>query len=208
MTPSDKPRFAELVTTLAANFNIEADEPRFHGYAIALDDLPIQAIERAVRQAIRYSKFMPSGAELRELAGDLPPKARAALAFDSAIKAVASVGQYASVRFEDAATNAVIRSMGGWVKFCEWPDGEEVWRRKEFERLYEIVCKAGVKDEPGHLLGVCEQNNRASGFEGASEVRLIGSSLPALPGQSVRHVEQSSETRRLVAATSAALKTV
>ena len=54
---------------LCSAFNREADRPFLMAYEMGLEGLTSQQIERAVRESILTSRFMPTVAELRELAG-------------------------------------------------------------------------------------------------------------------------------------------
>jgi len=69
MTPADRPRFALLIAALVLPFRQDITEMLIEGYWLGLDDLPLADVERAVKRAARESKWMPSVAELRELAG-------------------------------------------------------------------------------------------------------------------------------------------
>lgn len=133
----DPERFSVLLGTLASAFGRDNDDVTNEIYWRALEDLEPEAIERAVARAIKWCKFMPRPEELRRLAGERPTASRAIEAWDHVAKACQRVGQYESVDFDDHIINAVIRSMGGWVRLCTREgDDFQVWARKEFERLY------------------------------------------------------------------------
>ena len=185
MEKTDLPRFTEMLAALASTFNREADRPFFMGYEMALDDLPIEAIERACRRAIRKCKFMPSGAELRELAGELSGDARPALAWRAFEKAVVAQGGYRSVLFDDPLINATVRNLGGWQRCCELPAEEfDKWLRKDFLATYEAYMRGGVNGD-GHfpLVGIFAQQNAIAGKSHPStEPRFICTGLPAAAG--------------------------
>jgi hypothetical protein len=172
----------EFVTALASSFSREADEPMFLGYELALDDLPIEAIERGVRRALRECKFMPSGAELRELCGDAKANDRAILAFQALGKAVAEHGYYASVTFDDPLINAAVNNLGGWQRICQIETQEEweKWFRKDFERVYTAFCRTGASpNQCSPLIGHCDQYNRHTGYvESVREPIRIACGLP------------------------------
>ncbi len=180
-------RFAELITALAVTFGKEADHPLFVGYEMALDDLPLSAIETAVRRAIRECKFMPSGRGLRDMAGvmtgDVKTDDRALIAYTTAADAARSHGAYQSVEFADPLINACIKALGGWVVFCNWLTEEVQWRKRDFLSQYKSYSAAGISAELcAPLAGICETANGPAGY-GTPPVQRIEVDLPPVrPG--------------------------
>ena len=101
------------------------------------------------------------------------------MAFTDVERALSTCGYYNSPNFEDAAINATIRALGGWLRVCELQEEEfSKWYRKDFERLYVIYAETGVGQEAGQpLIGYFEQQNRISGHDRPSMVQ-IASCLP------------------------------
>ncbi len=165
MDESDKLRFGKLMTILAAAFRQEADKPTLEAYSIGLSDVPIEAIDTAVKRAIHGSKFFPSVAELRELAGEMKPEARAIKAWDAFCKGRDSYGYYTTVDFDDPVINATVRNLGGWMAVDDRLDEEgDKWFRKDFERVYVALMSSGVSaSEAMPLIGFHEQSNRFLG---------------------------------------------
>lgn len=161
MTPSRK--FIELIQALASAFRQEIDEPMLLAYWIALDDVPTSDIERAVRVAIRESKFMPPAAELRQAAtGAIPSDHLARLAWEDVRRAMMVAGYYRSVDFEDKTINATIRNMGGWVRLCEIEDDRAMaFERQRFEKTYVAFLRSGAasSNSTRGLGGMYEQAN-------------------------------------------------
>lgn len=182
MEPSDLGKFTELVTALAAAFGRETEKATFVAYKIGLEDLPIAAINHAIGRALRECKFMPSPAELRELAGVQKPKERAVLAWEALDAAVASYGYYHSVDFDDKLINATVRNLGGWERICDLPEEEyQKWFRKDFERVYASLAAGGIgPDQAAPLLGYYAKQNSGNGMPIAPPVK-IDTGLPALP---------------------------
>lgn len=73
MTEQDRAAFGRHIAVLAETFGETLTEPRLEGYFLALRDLPLEGIQRAIETALACCKFFPRPAELRELAGDVPP---------------------------------------------------------------------------------------------------------------------------------------
>lgn len=165
-TDQDREQFVKLITALARTFGRDADEATFRGYELGLSDVPIDRIQQAVVRAIREKKFMPTVAELRELAGELTPDVRAVKAWDAFQNAVVAHGSYKSVDFDDPVINATVRNLGGWERVCGLPVDEfDKWLRRDFERCYQAFCQAGITSEAGApLLGHHDRNNLTNGF--------------------------------------------
>jgi len=185
MTNEERPRFVMALQALAAGFNREFTDALCESYWLALDDLPFAAVATAIKRAIRESKFMPSGRELRELAGAANPEMRALEAWVAVKRAIAAVGAYESVNFDDPAVNAAIRSLGGWRRLCSL-DSEELdkWTRKEFEKAYTAYASAPSlhPDLTRHLPGIHESNNTHLGVEVKPRLLAVRPEAPkALP---------------------------
>lgn len=169
----------ELVCALAAVFNREADEALQLGYVMGLRDVPLDAARRAVERAIRECKFMPSPAELRELVGEIRPDQRAALAWGVANQAVRVIGPYRSVVFDDPVLNATLARLGGWVWFCDIPERELPFKRKEFEQVYTALWNTGVHAEDTRpLTGLFARENSLQG-QREDKPALVSCGLPA-----------------------------
>lgn len=194
MAKDDPERFATIIAALAASYRIEATEAMFAGYQMALDDLPIGDIERAAKRALRECKFMPSGAELRELAGQLRPEQRAAIAWSILRKASCDSG-YSTVVFDDPVLTATVRALGGWPEVCDYfCDEPEAWLegvfRRRFEDTYTSVFARGISDpQAAPLSGRHERHNRCHGFlDWVPKPKQIACGLPALPADRIRRL--------------------
>ena len=159
----DRAKFVTLMQALAGCYHKQADEPMLLGYELGLDDLPITDVNAAVRRAIKERQFMPSPAELRELAGVPKDSDRAALAWEVFAKQVGLLGAYKTVFFDDPIINATCRNLGGWQRCCIESDDKdkfETWLKKEFKSAYETLCRTGVCAENcGPLGGIVDQTN-------------------------------------------------
>ena len=168
MIDSDRTRFAVVFNGLAATFSKEPSKPMLDGYWLGLADLPLEAVEGACQRAIGTCKFMPVPVELRELAGVMKPEDRAIKAWNAYSNAVAAVGYYQSIDFDDPLINATVRNLGGWMQLIVRMDDEDhtdKWVRKDFERVYQSLMRSGISEEASRpLLGFHERNNVATGF--------------------------------------------
>ena len=179
MQASDREHFVSALEALAATFRVDPTEALLEGYWMALDDMPIEGVMRAVRSAMRQCKHMPRGVELRELAGEINNATRAVHAWSAVQKAIGQHGAYRSVDFDDQVINATVRNLGGWIRLCELSSEEaEKWTRKDFDRIYTALCASGVtEDQAKHLVGAHEQTNAGTGFESRAPT-LVRTGLP------------------------------
>lgn len=182
--PNDLPRFTTILAALCETFQKTPTNATYLGYEMALDDLPIDRIEVAARKAMRSCKFMPSGSELRELAGELSATDRPRLAWGEFEAAVVRVGGYKSPTFADPLINAVVRHLGGWIRVCELPAEEfDKWLRKDFEAAYATFMRAPPSAEAcGPLVGISETHNRVHAPSHPVPAVAIETSLPSLLG--------------------------
>jgi hypothetical protein len=155
--------------------------------------LPFDLLKHAARMWLaenqsQYPAIPPVGALLRLCGvtnGEPTPEARALMAYGAAASAVQSAGGYHSVAFDDPIIHGAIRLMGGWPRFCSWPESELQWRKREFERAYTTLCRTGVSAEScGPLTGIM------------AEVKRIAVDLPP-HSQSLIRGELLSEPRRI-----------
>lgn len=139
----------QAVGVLSEAFNRKASEATFGAYEIGLGDLSVDQIKLAMTRAIRECRFMPSPAELRELAGELAGEGKALHAWNEFLKHV-PIGAYSHVDFTiDPIINATIRTLGGWPNVLSRLDSaeNEKWLQKDFVRTYQSLNTARVTGE-------------------------------------------------------------
>ncbi len=185
MRKSDREKFCVCITALAEAFRVESSKTMLQAYWLGLNDLEITALETACWRAMRECEFMPTAKRLRDLAGELTPQTRAALAWEIFRRAVATIGSAGSVRFDDPVVNAVVRNLGGWISVCRLEgDQFDVWLRKDFERRYVDFLTSG-RGSLEHHVGEHEKDNRLRGYVGEwngielNPVRQIACGLPS-----------------------------
>lgn len=167
-TKADKEKISELIAALAVTFNRTADESVFLGYFLGLDGLTVEQVKRATARALRSSRFMPTPAELRELAGEVSIDHRATLAWDEVKKAIERHGGYRSVSFDDRTIHAAVNAIGGWQHVCEQSVvclDRDLWPR--FQRAYKAFAARGSisSADTGPLLGIFASNATLNGYE-------------------------------------------
>ena len=198
---------APLVTIVGKPMSKEMLEAWF----LMVGDLEPADLRRAVVVTMReyqYAGFPPVGLVRKNAGasqGTLQSTDRATVAWSAIKSAIATVGGYRSVQFDDPIVTASIRALGGWARFCDCESGEkfDVWLRKEFEATYRAMVVTGVDaDQAAPLAGIIEADRSAHGYGLEAGVPLlteqVSTRLPALPGTAVRG---AIEQRRTIAIT-------
>lgn len=141
-------------------------------YAASLQDIPLNDVLKACVKASMQCEFFPKPVELRNLAlGSADDTAE--IEATKALGAIGSVGAYRSVVFDNPVTQAVImRSFGGWPKFCEMLESERKWRHQEFVKAYKAFAAQNVRHF-GELHGIAATHNGAHAVHAAPQVPAI-----------------------------------
>ncbi len=146
MNQHDAPKFAQLMATLGELYGKTITATFSEIYWRTLERFDIKDVQQAVRQHIAdpdNGKFMPKPADLLHwIEGSR--ETRALHAWATVIAAIARVGVYQSVMFEDACIHKTIQSMGGWVRLCAMKIDEEPFRAQEFQKYYKAYLMEGV----------------------------------------------------------------
>ena len=178
MENPDKQAFAEMMVALAENYGQTVTKAGMALRFDALREYDITDVRRAAMSLLRSRKYtsMPTVADFLEHMGGGSAEDKAEAAAGKAVRAVAEVGSYASVTFDDAVLMAVIENAwGGWPEFCAACSGPEVkFVRRELAKTYAAYARQGVR-RYGHLSGITENSNGSAGYlEHIPTPRLIG----------------------------------
>src|SRR3990167_543645 len=137
-----------VIASLLETFGKEVTPMILMGYWMGLDDLPLQVVKDAVSKAVRAFKFLPTVAELRELAGvkAVPPEALGAEAWERVMREIRDTGSYGNPVFDDPNIATAINRMGGWQSLCGGRESEWLhkWGKKEFISEYSSVAMYGA----------------------------------------------------------------
>jgi hypothetical protein len=115
--------------------------------------------------ATRVYRSMPTIAEMR-LAGSGSVEDVAQVEAGKVIGAIATVGAYNSVVFDDPVTVAVIsQCYGGWVKLCsEITEDKKAIFLGQFRKMYVAYKNQGVRAASPKMAGMVERDNSAMGM--------------------------------------------
>lgn len=138
--------FVVVMTMLGETYRVALTDAMLDGYWLVLEGLSETELKAAARAALaRPSGFMPSPGELLALVRPQQSLVvEASLAWDAVRQANRKISWTCSQIDFGPHVNAVLRQMGGWDAICSADvDDLNLWKRKEFERLYvEFASKA------------------------------------------------------------------
>lgn len=179
----DADRFRKAFSQLCVSLGQEITEPLLASYWMALADLKIEVVERAIWRAVREEKIgFPRPARIRELAGaGESDNDRAVSAWAKVLKAI-PLGPYRTVTFDDRVINAAIRNLGGWPSMVErfGSTEEEGWARKDFIKTYQSLANSAITNELGSPLPGLSQVEVRNG-QMVDPVPLLVSDKPTRP---------------------------
>lgn len=191
MNAEDRPRFLEIMNSLAATFCREPTAALLDGYWSALADISIDALAYAAKQALTSSTFMPKPVELRRLTGELSGTDRASLAWRCVMRALEEHGIYRTIEFDDPIIHGAVRTVGGWERLGDL-DAEQLERfeSRKFADAYAALWRMDLHegdDRVEPLVGLHDRNNQAKGY-GVDDPIRIRTGLPVralLPASNV-----------------------
>jgi hypothetical protein len=193
MTKNDRTKFGMLMKALNETFgNSIPTKEKMEVYFRALSDLSIEQIDVAVINLLNsrtITTTFPVPAEIRAAIG-VDAKSFALIALNKAERAVELHGSYCAVVFDDPVIHMVIRTMGGWAKFCcpaVYGDEQDwQWKQKEFISLYETFSKNPRADCPRILVGLGDTSYTRDGELILIAPEYIGDKLKAMAWSSVK----------------------
>jgi len=167
--------FVTVLNVLGESFNRPMTEGLLEGYWMALQDLSTEEMQAAGKRALQECKFMPAPSELLAFVGRGPRDFafETAKAWEAVVWAMNRYDYTDSVDF-GPLVNAVIRNLGGWVYLCNQKLPELVWRRKDFERLYEAFASKPVDQlNGGYLPGEHKTEIRRIAINGVTPPKML-----------------------------------
>jgi hypothetical protein len=181
MQPTDKRRFAVLLTGIADYYGKELATSIIGLYWRGLEQYDIEAVEKALwthTQSPDTGQFMPKIADVvRILQGTTIDQA--AIAWAKVDSAVRCVGTYRDVVFDDPIIHRVIADMGGWIPLGMKEDKEWPFVAKEFETRYRGYKMRGeIPEYQPVLTGIANAHNQVQGYAGQEPI-LIGDAANA-----------------------------
>ena len=155
-----------------------------------LSDLNVEQMARGFELALQQQQFPghPPIGIIRKLAlGEMDANSieldgRALLAWGVVLQEIRSTGAYRTVRFDDPAIQAAVRTVAGangWAGLCDVPSHEMKWAKRDFIAAYKVHAAAGVSASlAAPLCGLIDQANSAHGYGGLDVTTAIACNLP------------------------------
>lgn len=155
MSPRDRKEFALLIAGVYAYHRQPCSEALIAMYWRGCQHWELQQVQRAIDMLTadaEAGKFPPKIGDItRALEGTSTD--RAALAWGKAFEAMASVGAYTDVVFDDPAIHAVIEDLGGWPKVCRADARELSYLQHRFCEGHRAYTGRGAFPYPRRLMG-------------------------------------------------------
>jgi hypothetical protein len=150
-----------------------------------LKDIDDESFLRGIVKAIQEGDDWPTIAKIRKAcaaaSGDgLTPEDRAASLWLTIRRTARSYGGDISIKFDDPACNAAIRSVfGGWVELCEMQSRDIDRLERRFCETYGRLMAAGINSRDAAAMpGRIDKQRSRGGFE-LEGAKLIETGLPA-----------------------------
>jgi hypothetical protein len=195
MIDADKKRFLAAMTALTDYYGKPLSTATIDLYWHGLVEFDIEQVEKAISMHVRNpdsGQWMPKIADLVKMIEGTTQDA-AGQAWAKVLRAVASVGMYESLAFDDPIIHLVIGDISSWPALCQLSEAELPFLAKRFENSYRAYRRR-ISDLPAHpryLIGVTEMSNSNEGFRSdpprlvgdprrAEQVLLNGTSAPRL----------------------------
>lgn len=156
MTPTDRERFASLLTDVLAFYGQKVSTFALSVWWEACQGLDLAIVQRALsRHAMDPERgmFPPKPADIvRQVQGT--PTDRASRAWSRLIEAASRVGAYTDVAFDDPTIHAVVEDMGGWPTVCRTEAANLSYQQHRFTEAYRGYVNRGDLDRyPPRLIG-------------------------------------------------------
>jgi hypothetical protein len=165
-----------------------------------VSDLTAEQFQAGIVETLRTNTFAglpPIGLIRQNAIGKQPAEQdRSLLAWDRVLEAIREHGGYQTVKFDDAAIHAAIRSCGGWVALCE-QDAEQMitWTKKAFCDAYRAHIASGMLTAAAaaRLPGIIAADRANAGY-GQPEAIEVTTHLPAIK---IRVADHPAPTKKI-----------
>ena len=173
----NKQDILKAVAPLQLAYNASLDNARLRLYVEMLSDIPPSILETAVKKLIMTNKFLPSIAEIREVAYGIKGIISGTAAPDESeawgevVKAIQSVGYYGKPTFSHEAITAAVNNIG-WQDICTTPSDETNTLRAQFRRAYQLAAQRQKDNRDNAVLGISPNNEKLKQLTGDLVKRL------------------------------------
>ena len=173
----NKQDILKAVAPLQLAYNASLDDNRLRLYVEMLSDIPPSILEASVKKLIMTNKFLPSIAEIREVAYDIKGIISGTAAPDESeawgevIKAIQSVGYYGKPKLSHEAITTAVNNIG-WQDICMTPNEGTNTLRSQFRRAYQLAAQRHKDNRDNAVLGISPSNEKLKQLTGDLVKRL------------------------------------
>lgn len=173
----NKQEILKAVAPLQLAFKGNLDDARMRLYVEMLSDIPPSILEASVKKLIMTNKFLPSIAEIREVAYGIKGIISGTAAPDESeawgevIKAIRSVGYYGKPKFSHEAITAAVNNIG-WQDICMTTNEGMNILRSQFRRAYQLSVERQKDNRDNAVLGINPNNEKLKQLTGNLVKRL------------------------------------
>lgn len=173
----NKQDILKAVAPLQLAYNASLDDNRLRLYVEMLSDIPPSILETAVKKLIMTNKFLPSIAEIREVAYGIKGIISGTAAPDESeawgevAKAIRSVGYYGKPKFSHEAITTAVNNIG-WQDICMTTNDGMNTLRSQFRRAYQLAAERQKDNRDNAVLGISPNNEKLKQLMGNLVKRL------------------------------------
>ena len=173
----NKQEILKAVAPLQLAYNASLDDNRLRLYVEMLSDIPPSILEASVKKLIMTNKFLPSIAEIREVAYGIKGIISGTAAPDESeawgevIKAIQSVGYYGKPKFSHEAITTAVNNIG-WQDICMTTNDGMNTLRSQFRRAYQLAAQRQKDNRDNAVLGISPNNEKLKQLTGNLVKRL------------------------------------
>ena len=173
----NKQDILKAVAPLQLAYNASLDDNRLRLYVEMLSDIPPSILEASVKKLIMTNKFLPSIAEIREVAYGIKGIISGTAAPDESeawgevVKAIQSVGYYGKPKFSHEAITAAVNNIG-WQDICMTTYDGMNTLRAQFRRAYQLAAERQKVNRDNAVLGISPNNEKLKQLTGNLVKRL------------------------------------
>ena len=174
-----KEEFLNAMGMLSASVGREIPKPQATVWYQLVSDLTAEQFQAGIVETLRTNTFAglpPIGLIRQNAIGRQPAEQdRSLLAWDRVLEAIREHGGYQTVKFDDPAIHAAIRSCGGWVALCEQPTEQMItWTKKAFCDAYRAHIASGLLTAAAaaRLPGIIAADRARDGYSEPAQIEV------------------------------------
>jgi hypothetical protein len=195
-----KEEFLNAMAMLSASVGREVPKPQATVWYQLVSDLTAEQFQAGILETLRTNTFAglpPIGLIRQNAIGKQPAEQdRSLLAWDRVLEAIREHGGYQTVKFDDLAIHAAIRSCGGWVALCEQETEQMItWTKKAFCDAYRAHIASGLLTAAAaaRLPGIIAADRANSGYDQPEAIE-VATNLPAIK---IRVADNPAPTKKI-----------